>query len=1050
MSLPQVCLRRPVFAVMVNLALVVFGVVSYTRLPVRELPDIDPPVVSVTTIYAGANAEVIETEVTEPLEQEINNIAGIKAISSESRQDVSVITVEFQLSVDVDVGAQDVRDRVSRVRGRLPLDAEEPIVAKQDADSEEILWIALFSDRFSTLELSEIGERQFKDRLQTIEGLGGINLGGEKRKAIRIRLDAEKMAARGVTAGDLRALLRAQNVELPSGLIENRNREFTILTRGQLSRPEEFGDLVIRADGGAPVRVRDLASIELGVEDERTVARYNGRPAVGLGIVKQSNANTVEVADRVRAEVERIRPSLPPGVEVEIAYDSSTYIRQAVSEVKETLFIAFGLVVLIIFIFLRNLRATLIPAAAIPVSVIGTFTVLYAMGFSVNILTLLALVLVIGVVVDDAIVVLENIYRHMEEGLAPMEAARKGMGEITLAVVATTVSLIAVFVPLAFQGGTTGILFREFAVAVAGAVAISSFVALTLSPVMCSRLLRVDAGGHGVLYRMLEAGFEGLAKRYSRALEWLLARRGIPVGIGLAAFLLSLLAFGKLEREFLPEEDKGYIIGLLFAPEGSTAEFTDRYLREMEEIVTEFPETEGYFSAVALARGAPGQSNFGILFVRMKPERERSVQQMIRPGAPGSVFTRFIELPGVIALAFAPKITSFGERFQLVLQSQDLRRLDEVAREVQQALNEAGVLGQARIDFNFERPQLDIRINREKASALGITVREIAETLQMMLGGLEISEFRDGGKQYKVMAQLQRENRLTPEALSRLHVRTGSGEAVPLTNLVEVQAGGAVNAIYHYNRFRSATISGDPVGMELGKAMAVAERILEEKLPADVSYDWKGESRELRDSTAEAVLILVLALVIVYMVLASLFESLIHPLTVMLALPLACLGAFGLLWALNLVHGIALIKAYAPLDELPGFLRWLTQTLPEIPSMNLNLYSLIGMVLLMGLVTKNSILLVEFANQRRAAGRDAVQAMVEAGRLRLRPILMTALSTVIGLMPIALALGAGAESRRPLGVAVIGGMATSTFLTLFVVPAVYTLLDGWTRRRERS
>ncbi len=1048
MSLPQVCLRRPVFAVMLNLALIVFGMISYTRLPVRELPDIDPPIVSVTTVYAGANAEVIETEITEPLEQEINNIAGIKAISSESRQDVSVITVEFELSVDVDVGAQDVRDRVSRVRGRLPTDAEEPIIAKQDADSEEILWIALSSDRFSTLELSEIGERQFKDRLQTIAGLGGINLGGEKRKAIRLRLDAEKMASLGVTAGDLRALFRAENVELPSGLIENRQREFTVLTRGQLSRPEEFGSLVIRFENGAPVRVRDVAEVELGVEDERTVARFRGRPAVGLGIVKQSNANTVEVADRVRAEVERIRPTLPLGIDVEIAYDSSTYIRQAIAEVKETLLIAFGLVVIIIFIFLRSLRATLIPAVAIPISIIGTFTVMAVLGFSLNILTLLALVLVIGVVVDDAIVVLENIYRHIEEGMAPLEAAQKGIGEITLAVVATTVSLIAVFVPLAFQSGTTGILFREFAIAVAGAVAISSFVALTLSPVMCSRLLRADSGRHGAIYNLLERAFTALADRYRRALEWMLARRGIPVGVGLAAFGLSLLAFSKLEREFLPEEDKGYIVGLVFAPEGSTSEFTDANLRQLEEIVTTFPEVEGYFSAVALARGAPGQSNFGILFVQMKPERERSVQQIIRPGARGSLFTQFIELPGVIALAFAPKITSFGERFQLVLQSQDLRRLDEVAREVQGALTEKGVLGQARVDFNFERPQLDIRINRDRAAALGVTVREISETLQMLLGGLEVSEFRDGGKQYDVIAQLRREDRLTPDSLERLYVRTAGRELVPLTNLVEMKTGGAVNAIYHYNRFRSATISGDPVGMELGRAMAVAEEVLAEKLGPDVTYEWKGESRELRDSTGEALLVLILAIIVVYMVLASLFESLVHPFTVMLALPLACLGAFGLLWALNLVNGIALIKAYAPLDELPGVLRFLTQVLPEIPSMNLNLYSLIGMILLMGLVTKNSILLVEFANQKRAEGLDAIEAMVIAGRLRLRPILMTALSTVIGLMPIALALGAGAESRRPLGVAVIGGMATSTFLTLFVVPAVYTLLDrsGWRRR----
>jgi hydrophobe/amphiphile efflux-1 (HAE1) family protein len=1048
MSLPQICIQRPVFAVMLNLALIVFGIVAYTRLPVRELPDIDPPIVSVTTIYTGANAEVIENEVTEPLEQELNNISGIKAISSESRQDVSVITVEFELNVDVDVGAQDVRDRVSRVRGRLPDDTEEPIVAKQDADAEEILWIALYSDRFSTLELSEIGERQFKDRLQTVPGLGGVNFGGEKRKAIRLRLDSEKMAARQITVQDIRQTFQRENVELPSGLIENRQREFSILTRGQLSTPEEFENLIVRFDEVAPVRMRDIALVELGVEDERTVARYNGRPAVGLGIVKQSKGNTVEVADRVKEEVERIRPSLPEGVEVEIAYDSSLYIRLAIQEVKETLFIAFGLVVFIIFVFLRSIRATLIPAAAIPVSIIGTFSVMLALGFSINILTLLALVLVIGVVVDDAIVVLENIYRHIEEGLPPKEAALKGMSEITLAIIATTLSLVAVFVPLAFQQGTTGVLFREFAIAVAGAVIISSFVALTLSPTMCALILKPPRKNHHRAYFLLERVFNFLITRYTAILTWTLRRRWIPISVGVAAFALAVLIFTQLEREFLPEEDKGYIIGLVFAPEGATGEFTNESLLEMERIVTSFPEVEGYFSAVALSRGAPGQSNFGIMFVRMKPERSRSVQQIIRPGSPGSVFTQFIDLPNVIALAFAPKVTSFGESYQLVLQCQDLKRLDEVARNVRDELAQAGFLSQPRLDFNFEKPQIDISIDRDRAAALGVSVREISETLQMLLGGLDVSDFREGGKQYDVIAQLQREDRLTPEALGRLHVRTRTGELAPLTNLLTKQIGGSVNTIFHYNRFRSATISGDPFGVELGKAITQTEALLERILPSDVTYEWKGESRELKNSTGEAILVLLLALIIIYMVLASLFESLTHPFTVMLAIPLACLGAFGLLYILNIINGIAVIKAYAPLEELPAFLRYLTLAFPEIPSMNINLYSIIGMVLLMGLVTKNSILLVEFANQKKAQGLDAVEAMILAGKLRLRPILMTALSTIIGLLPIALALGTGAEGRRPLGIAVIGGMATSTFLTLFVIPAVYTLLDPSTWRKR--
>lgn len=1049
MTLSELCIRRPIFATMLNLVIILFGCIGLSRLPVRELPDIDPPIVSITTIYPGANAQVMETEVTERLEQEINNIAGIKTLTSESREQVSIITVQFELNRNVDIGAQDVRDRVSRVRGLLPDDIEEPIIAKQDADAQEVMWIALSSERYSTLELTDIAERQFKDRLQTLSGVGGINLGGEKRKAIRLWLDSEKMASRGITASDIRELMERENVDLPSGMVENLKRQLTLFTKGQMTKPSEFENLIVKYQNGAPIRLRDVSRIELGAEDERTIARYNGRPAVGLGVVKQSEANAVEVAKQVKKELKKIERILPAGVKVDIAYDSSLYVEQSIHEVAETLIVSFLLVMVIIFVFLRNGWATLIPSIAIPISIVGTFAVMYVLGFSVNILTLLALVLAIGVVVDDAIVVLENIYRHLEEGLSPKEASIKGMKEISTAVITITISLVAVFLPIAFQSGSTGILFREFAIAVSGSVVISAFVALTLTPVLCDKFLRVPQK-HGALYQKFETFFNGLSNRYAKTLMVSLKHKMGVLILFLISLLLIVLLWKSLPKEFLPEEDKGYIVAIFFAPEGSTSEYTDQSIRQAEKMVNKLAESDGYFSAVALAQGAPGQANFGIMFIDLKEDRSRSVQEIVRPGAPGSLFTRFFnEIKGVQAIAFAPKsLGGFGETYQLVLQGPNLEQIDQTAKMMQGELTKAGFLAQPRINFNFEKPQLDVEIDRDKAASLGISVRTISETLQILMGGLKVSVFNERGKQYEVMAQLQRMDRLTPQTLSTLYTRSSAGDLIPLSNLIKLKERGFVNAIYHFDRLRSATIGGQPQGVTLGEAIKKTEQILAEKLPAEMTYDWQGEARELKDSENEAGLVIILASLIIYMVLASQFESLLHPLTVMLALPLAALGALGLLVFLGQVNQFALIKFYAPPDALPWFLNVITHALPEIPSMSWNLYSIIGGVLLMGLVTKNSILLVEFANQRVQEGASPYEAMVEAGRIRLRPILMTAFSTIIGILPIAIGLGTGSEGRRPLGVTVIGGMVTSTFLTLYVVPVFYVILSRFQKHKR--
>ena len=1034
MTLSDISIRRPVFAAMMSLSLVLFGVISLSRLPVRELPDIDPPIVSVTTVYPGANAAVIETEVSERLEEAVNNIEGIKTLSSQSREQVSTITIEFDLSRDIDLAAQDVRDRVSRVRGRLPEDIEEPVVAKQDADANAIIWIGVNSDLYTPLELTTLAEKQIKNRLQTISGVSSIIIGGEQRFAMRLWLDAAKMAAHQVTVLDVQRALRQQNVELPSGRIENYDREMTIQTRGELKTGEEFGNLVIKTEGTRFVRLRDIGEARPGVENERTIARNNGNPCIFLGIVKQSKANTVSVAKGVKAEIERVRPTLPQHVNLVFNYDESVYVERAISEVWDTLGIAFVLVVLVIFLFLRDFRSTLIPAIAIPVSIVGTFTILLAMGYSVNILTMLALVLAIGVVVDDAIVVLENIYRHIEHGTPPMEAAFKAMKEIGFAIIAITISLVAVFLPLAFQKSTTGRLFIEFAVAVAGSVLISAFVALSLSPMMSARILKpVDKTKHGRVYNSLERFFNGMTAFYGRILRVTLhgveallrpvLRMGVVLrllaGVAFAAIvvLLSLgvpgFLYGLLEKDFLPEEDKGRFIAWVVAPEGATPEYTDRMLVEAEKIMRETPEVEIYGSIVAPSFSGPGLANNGIAFVKLKDKRKRGIQEIVN--APDGLRTKFFnDIEGALVMPQIPKAIgrSFTAPFSLVIQGQDLDSLNNYVTELVNKFRQTDYLINVRSSFEVNKPELRLGIDRNRAAVLGVSIEDISRTLQIMFGGLDLSRIKIEGKEYYVMAQLKRESRLVPQNLDGIYVRNFSNELVQLSSVVTRQAGAAPNAIEHHNRLRSATISGTPVRIPLGSAINRAEEMLKGDLPAGFLHDWSGESKDFKDAGREVWWVLVLALVIVYMVLASQFESLIHPFTVILAVPLAAVGAFGLLW---LVHVLA----------------------PMVPAMNMNLFSQIGLILLVGLVTKNSILLVEFANQQRHAGVNPYEAMVQAGIVRLRPILMTAFSTIAGIIPIAIGFGAGAESRRPMGVAVVGGMITSTLLTLIVIPIVY-------------
>ncbi|MGB1052690.1 MAG: efflux RND transporter permease subunit [Limisphaerales bacterium] len=1025
MRLPELSIQRPVLATMMSLALVLFGAISLSRLPVRELPDIDPPIVNVTTVYPGANASVVETEITERLEEVINNVTGIKTLTSESREQVSNITIEFNLSRDIDIAAQDVRDRVSRVRGRLPENIDEPVISKQDSDARPIMWIGMSSDRFTPLEMTDLAEKQIKNRLQTVEGVSSIFIGGEQRFAIRLWLDSEKMAAHQVTVLDVQRALTEQNVELPSGRVENWDREMTIQTQGELKTVAQFNQLVIRQDRDRFVRLRDIGYAAEGVENERTGARNNGKPCIFLGVVKQSKANSVSVSHGIRDQLELVRPTLPDGIEMVVNYDESNFVEDSIREVWFTLAFAFLLVVTVIYVFLHNFRATLVPAVAIPVSIVASFAVMHLMGYSINILTLLALVLSIGIVVDDAIVVLENIHRHIEEGLSPFQAALKGMKEITFAVIATTVALVAVFIPLAFQSSTTGRLFVEFAIAIVAAVVVSTFVALSLTPMMASRILQSSNRKPGGLVRLFESVMQGLTRGYRGLLERLLnrsaiVRLGMLGTLAVVLLLASRMLYTHLEGDFLPEEDKGRLLCFVIAPEGSTTEYTNRMLLQMEEILSKTPEVEIYGSLVAPGFSGPGLANNGIVFVHLAKERDRTVQEMVN--APDGLRSQFFsQVEGAIAIPNIPKTInrSFRSPFQVVIQAGDLEQLDGFVTDFVNQLRQSGFIQNVQSSFEMNKPELKLDIDRDRASALRVSIQDISRTLQILFGGLDISRIKRDGKEYDVIAQLERTSRLTPEHLDRIYVRNQDGRLIQLSSIVQRQVGVAPNKIERYNRIRSATISGTPMGVTMGTAVSRVKEMLEAQMPAGFLYDWSGESRDLQDAGQEIGWVLVLALVFVYMVLASQFESLLHPLTVMLTVPLAAVGALGLLWLIGAL----------------GRVGWM----PLVPAMNVNLFSQIGMVLLVGLVTKNGILLVEFANQLRAQGLSAREAMTQSGLVRLRPILMTAISTISGILPIAIGFGAGAESRRPMGVVVVGGMMTSTFLTLFVIPLVYTL-----------
>ena len=1010
-SLSSISIKRPVLAIVMSLVILLFGGIGISLLGVREYPSVDPPVINVSTSYVGANADVILAQITEPLEEQINGIQGIKSLTSTSADGRSNITVEFEVGADLEAAANDVRDKVSGAQRSLPPDADPPVVSKADADSQPIVGVNVKSDQRNLLELTEIADNIFKERLQTIPGVSRVQIWGEKEYAIRLRMDPLKMASYGITPMDVLSKIQSENVELPSGRIEGQNIELSVRTKSRLSSPQEFDQLIIKESETNIVRFQDIGTAELSALNEKTLLRRDGVPMVAVVLVPLPGSNNIEIADEFYKRLEFIKKDLPADVGVEVGFDGTEYIRQSISEVEETIITAFILVVAIIFLFLRDWRTTFIPVVTIPISLIGVFFIMYLMDFSINVLTLLGIVLSIGLVVDDAIVVLENIYARIEKGEKPMEAAAKGSEEIFFAVIATTIALAAVFLPVIFLTGTTGRLFREFGIVVAGSVLISAFVALTMTPMLSARMLK-NREKQNAFYRFTEPFFVNMNLFYERTLTQFMKVRWISfpiIGVmGLGIYWL----FSNLQTELVPMEDRSELRINMTGPEGATFSFMDQVITDLNsQLQKELPASE-LASITSMTSPGWGTANTNSGFVRLfltdASERSRTQQE---------IFTQVnASLKGVTAVrAFAQQPASIGDRrgglpVQYVIQAPTLEKLKEVIPPFLEKASQNPAFIFTDINLKFTKPELEIEIDRERARNMGVSVQEIARTLQLSYSGQRFAYFIRGGKQYQVIGEMQLQDRNEPVNLRMLYVRGDNGELIQLDNLVRVVEKSTPPQLYRFNRFVSATISANLAdGVTIGAGLDEMDKIAAEVLDDSYSTDVTGPSKEFRESSNSLLFAFIFALVLIYLVLSAQFESFADPLTIMFTVPLAIFGALATLWAFDFT---------------------------------LNIFSQIGIIMLIGLVTKNGILIVEFANQRKEEGMNVEEAIFGAAVSRLRPILMTSMSTILGILPIALALGAGAESRVPMGAAVIGGLAFSTVLTLFIIPAVYTYLTS--------
>ncbi len=1010
MSLSSLSIRRPVLATVMSFVILLLGFIAFTFLGVREYPAVDPPIITVSTTYTGANAEIIESQITEPLEEEINGVAGIKTMSSVSREGRSTITVEFDLDLDLETAANDVRARVSRAVRNIPPDAEPPVVSKADADASPILFFNVKSDQRNLLELTDIAINIFKERVQTIQGVSSVQIWGEKLYSMRLWMDPARLAAQRLTPLDVLNALSRENIELPSGRIEGNSTELTVRTMGRLASVSEFEDLIISEnDNGSPVQFKDIGRVELGPENERTILKRDGVPMVGVVLVPQPGANQIDIADEFYERAERIEADLPPDVETDIGFDTTEYVRASIDEVKQTIFLAMFLVIMIIFLFLRDWRTTLIPIIVIPIALIGAFFVMYIVGFSINVLTLLAIVLSIGLVVDDAIVVLENIYAKVEQGMTPIEAGLVGSREIFFAIVATSLALVSVFTPILFLGGITGRLFQEFGIVIAGAVVISTFVALTLTPMLSTKLLKQNQK-HSRFYEKTEPFFKWLMRKYKASLEAFMSNRWVTAPILLVAVLLMYLLFAGLQQELAPLEDRARIGLNATAPEGATFEYMDAYMDDLLAFIdVSVPESQAIISVTSPGFGASSSVNSGFARIILEDaeNRERSQQQIY-----DDLSESILDLSGARVFLFQEQSIGGGRGglpVQFVLQAQNIDKLKEVIPEFLAEANSHPVLNFAEVDLKFNKPELQVEILRERARALGISAQDIARTLQLSLSGQRFGYFIRDGKQHQVIGQVDRVDRNEPMDLQSLYVNNNRGELIQLDNVIRLKEQSSPPQLYRFNRFASATISaGLARGQTIADGIEAMESISDRLLDESFSTSLSGPSRDYAESSSSLWFTFLMALLLVYLVLAAQFESFRDPLTIMFTVPLALVGALLSLW-------------------------YFSETL--------NIFSQIGMIMLIGLVTKNGILIVEFANQRQRQGLSIMEAIIDASAARFRPILMTSLSTVLGILPIALALGAGAKSRTSMGIAIIGGLIIGSFLTLYIIPAIYSYLS---------
>jgi len=1010
MVLSETCIKRPVFATVLALVIMLIGLIAYQRLTIREYPSIDEPVVSVRTTYKGASPDVVESQVTKPLEDQLAGMEGVDVMTSSSRSERSQIDIRFTLNRDPDAAAADVRDKVARARRMLPDEIDEPIISKVEADSTPILFIAVQAGNRSTVQASDYINRYIKTRLSVLPGAAEVRIFGERQPAMRIDIDRAKLAALGLTVQDVESALRSQNVLIPAGRIESIAREFSVVSSTDLQNERQFREVILATVNGYPVRLGDIASVSVGPSNERMLSRFNGVDGLNIGVTKQSTANPLDLSRAVRAEVQAINASLPDGMRLNISYDSSLFIQESINSVYTTIAEAVLLVVLVIFFFLRSIRASLIPIVTIPVSLIGALGLMYFMGFSINTLTLLSMVLAIGLVVDDAIVVLENIFRHMEQGKTRLQAALTGIREIGFAVVAMTLTLVTVYAPLAFATGRTGRLFIEFALTLAGAVLISGFIALTVTPMMCAGLLRPHTQ-HGRTYQFIENGFQRLTDAYRRSLQWALRHRAFVLLGGLAVALCSGVLFKVVKSELAPLEDRGVIFGILTAPEGATLDYTLQSLERIEALYAGVEEASGSQSIIGFPTIIDGMA---ILRLKHWNERERSQQSIATELRP-----QFNALPGVRAFPTNPP--SLGQRatsrpVEFVILSQDsYEHMAALTEQFMQALADYPGLQNLEMDLRLNTPELQVNVNRDRLADVGVPVDTVGRTLETMLGGRQVTRYRSGGEQYDVIVQVNRRDRADPADISDIYVRTRDGGMVQLDNFVQVRETVAPQSLNHFNRLRAVKVRATVApGYALGEVLTHMQQVAAQVLPDTVQTDLDGQSREFRDSSGSIYFVFLMALVFIYLVLAAQFESWRNPFIIILSVPLSMTGALLALW---------------------------------LSGGTLSIYSQIGLITLVGLITKHGILIVEFATQLREAGHDKMQAVIEASVLRLRPILMTTGAMVLGTLPLAFAGGAGAESRQQIGWVIVGGLLLGTVLTLFVVPTAYTLIAAKVRER---